>query len=131
MQVPLEPRLLWVESWGQCFSSKPCRRHLWGRLSLLKFIMGTNSFQEGPGLPSYRCVGPTVCLGGGESVVLNKPLDSWGVARPEVLCHLLLRAEGDTVKDTPLQRPWSPVQKWEVGYPRHVILGELCEQIRM
>lgn len=46
-------------------------------------------------------MGPTISLGGGESVLLNKPLDSWGVARPEVLCHLLLRAGGDTVKDWP------------------------------
>lgn len=53
---PLEPRLLWIESWGRWFSSKPCRHHLWGRLSLLKFIVGTNIFQEGPGLPSYQDV---------------------------------------------------------------------------
>lgn len=66
---------------------KSCRCHLWGRLSLLKFIVGTNIFQEGPGLPSYRRVGPTVSLGGG------------GVVRPEVHFHLLLIAGGDTVKD--------------------------------
>lgn len=48
-----------------------------------------------------RCVGPTVSLGGGECVLLKKPLDSWGVARPEVRCHLLLRAGGNTVKDWP------------------------------